>query len=245
MQSISWGPIKADDLLALAEEYLKWSEGNSELRSEAQACGILCYAHAMKGNFDKAQEYSDRRETIYENLKLELLQAWSVFESAAINVLQGKLDEAERQLRRACEISERKHEQAVLPTLVALLADVVCELGDLEEAENLALNARDLGAHDDFLTQIKWRTVHAKVLARSGDCERAESLAREAVELASMTDYIDWHANAVTDLGRVLSACNKPVEARAALNDALALYDAKGFTSGASQARSVMVSLPT
>jgi predicted ATPase/class 3 adenylate cyclase len=243
MQSISWGPITADDLIALATDYLRWALDNSELRSEAQAAGILSYAYAMKGDFERAHAHSARREAIYEELKLEILQAWSVFESSAIDVLQGNLDEARRRLRHACDICERKKEQAVFPTILGLLADVTFEMGDVEEAHALTLKAEELGAHDDYLTQIKWRTVRAKALARSGECEGAEQLAREGVTLAARTEYTDWHANAVTDLARVLSMCNKTVEAGAALDDAVALYEAKGFTSGAAVARALVASL--
>jgi predicted ATPase/class 3 adenylate cyclase len=243
MQSISWGPIKADDLIVLANDYLRWALDNSELRSEAQAAGILSYAYAMKGDFEKAHAHSDRREAIYEELKLEILQAWTVFETSAINVLQGNLDEAHRQLRRACDICDRKEERAVFPTILGLLADVTFELGNFEEALALTLRAEQLGAHDDYLTQIKWRTARAKVLSSSGECESAVHLARDAVALAAQTEYTDWHANATTDLARVLGACGRPAEAQAALDDAVALYEAKGFTSGADIARSLMTSL--
>jgi hypothetical protein len=72
-----------------------------------------------------------------------------------------------------------------------------------------------LGASDDALTQMLWRQVRAKVLARRGDTADAERLAREAVAIGEETDMVDAQGDTYADLGEVLSLADKTDEAAA------------------------------
>jgi mannose/cellobiose epimerase-like protein (N-acyl-D-glucosamine 2-epimerase family) len=62
--------------------------------------------------------------------------------------------------------------------------------------------------------------------ARRGDLEEGERLAREAVALAEETDMLSAHAGALLALADVLALGGR--EARAELEEALALYERKG-----------------
>jgi tetratricopeptide (TPR) repeat protein len=98
----------------------------------------------------------------------------------------------------------------------------------LEEADAWAGRAAELGASDDALTQMLWRQVSAKVLARRGEHVEAEQLAREAVAVGQETDMIDAQGDTHADLAEVLLLAGKPDEAATALEQALARYERKG-----------------
>ena len=85
-----------------------------------------------------------------------------------------------------------------------MLAQAVYAQGQLAEAEQLSLMAADAGAAEDLVTQVIWRGVEAKVLARRGRPKQAESLAREAVALVAPTDLLSHHGDAMLDLAAVL-----------------------------------------
>ena len=75
-------------------------------------------------------------------------------------------------------------ERAFRSTMAASLGLVILEQGRDEEAEGFAELSAQLAASGDLLTQILWRRVRARMLARRGGVEEAEGLAREAVTLA-------------------------------------------------------------
>ena len=87
------------------------------------------------------------------------------------------------------------------------------------------------------MTQVIWRGVKAKVLAREGSCEQAEALAREAVALIEPTDLLSHRGDAMLDLAEVLRTCSRTDESDRAGRAGLALYEQKGNAVGAARAR--------
>jgi hypothetical protein len=95
-------------------------------------------------------------------------------------------------------------------------------------------------ATDDIITQVLWRAVKAKALARDGRCHEGEALAREAIALVEPTDLLSHHGDALVDLAEVLRTCSRPDEARDAVGAAIALYASKGNAAGAARARTII-----
>jgi hypothetical protein len=85
-------------------------------------------------------------------------------------------------------------------------------------------------------SQMRWRQVRAKLLARSGDDLEAERLGREAVSLARETDMLNWHGNALADLADVLAFAGRSADAAAELDRAISLYRLKGNVVSAERA---------
>ena len=81
-----------------------------------------------------------------------------------------------------------------------------------------------------------WRQIRARVLARRGDHATAEELGREAVVLAEATDMLNYHANALADLGEIYVAAGRAGRGRSHLEQALALYERKGNLVAADRA---------
>ena len=87
------------------------------------------------------------------------------------------------------------------------------------------------------LTQIRWRRVRARVLARRAEIQAAEALAREALAIAEATDFVNERADALIDLSHVLEESRRCDEAVAAASGAVHLYELKGNVVAAAAAR--------
>ena len=95
----------------------------------------------------------------------------------------------------------------------------------------------ELGAEDDASTQMQWRGVRAKVLARRGRHADAETLAREAVAICETTDLLDQQGDVYSDLAEVLRLAGDHGGAAAAFDEALARYERKGNLVAAQRTR--------
>ena len=115
-----------------------------------------------------------------------------------------------------------------MSTVAGNLAQALYALDRLDEADAWAGRTEQLGASDDTVTQMLWRQVRAKMLARRGEHAEAARLAREAVAIGEGTDGLNWQGDAYADLAEVLLLSGKGGEARAALEHALQRYERKG-----------------
>ena len=107
-----------------------------------------------------------------------------------------------------------------------MVAHALYELDRLDDADAWASRAVQLGASDDAETEMAWRQVRAKVLARREHAE-AERLAREAVAIGEGTDMLNAQGDAHADLAEVLLLGGKAEESAAALEQALDRYERK------------------
>ena len=90
-----------------------------------------------------------------------------------------------------CRLLEQLGREGFLSERGGVLAQALYALDRLDEAEAWARRAAELGASDDAWTEMLWRHVKAKVLARRGEHAEAERLAREAVAIGDETDQLD------------------------------------------------------
>jgi tetratricopeptide (TPR) repeat protein len=138
---------------------------------------------------------------------------------------------------KGCRLLEELGEKALLSTSAGSLAQALYELDRLDEADVWARRGAELGATDDVTTQMLWRQVSAKVLARRGELEEAERLARDAVSIGAATDMLNQQGDAYADLGEVLLLGGEIDETVAALEQAVERYERKGNLVSAQRAR--------
>jgi tetratricopeptide (TPR) repeat protein len=156
-------------------------------------------------------------------------------------MLAGNPVAAEAELRRDYETLDRLGDRNYISTIAAYLAEALYRQGRYDESGTFATFSADVAAPDDLATQVLWRGVSAKLLARQGELEEAERIAREAVEMSRRADDpIDDQANALMDLGQVLRMAGKHDEAAREAGQALALYEKKGNLVSAAAARRFM-----
>jgi predicted ATPase len=232
--SLWFGPTAADEGIRRCEAMRDQVRDSPE--AEAAILRHLAGLHAMVGRFDLARRLVAASNATYADLGLTLNAATSQNE-AVIELLAGNPAAAEASLRTGYRALEEMGERMFLSTTAAFLARAIFEQGRDAEAEELAeLSARWAG-RGDLLSQMLWRGVRARVLARRREFAVAEELAREAVALAGATDFVNQHADALLDLSHVLEASGRRDEPAAAATRALRLYERKGNVVAAAETR--------
>ncbi len=194
--------------------------------SEAAILRQLACLNAIVGRFALARELIATSNAAYADLGLTLYVASSEHE-AVVELLAGNPAAAERSARAAYRALDEMGERAFRSTMAASLAAVILEQGRDDEAEEFALLSAQLASSGDLTTQVRWRRVRARVLARRADVRAAETLAREALAIAEATDFVNDRADALVDLSHVLEASRRCDEAVAAATGALQLYEQK------------------
>ena len=186
-------------------------------------------ALAMLGRFDEAREIlADSRSVLADRGAGIPLGTTFGIDSVEVERWAGDLAAAAEFGAEGCRVLDQVGEHSILSTAAGLLGQALYALDRLDEAVAWADRARDLGASDDAVTQMLWRQVNAKVLARRGELGAAERLAHEALAVCEKTDFLDAKGDVYTDLAEVLSLAGKSQEAAEALEQALALYERKG-----------------
>jgi predicted ATPase len=231
-ESLTWrasalwfGPTPAAEAIHQCEAMR--AEVRESPESEAAILRQLACLNAIDGRFAIARELIAASNATYADLGLTLYVASSEHE-AVVELVAGNPTAAERSARAAYRALEEMGERAFRSTMAASLAIVILEQGRDEEAEDFAKLSAELAASGDLLTQIRWRRVRARVLARRAEIQSAEALAREALAIAEATDFVNDRADALVDLSHVLEASRRCDDAVAAASEALHLYELKG-----------------
>jgi predicted ATPase/class 3 adenylate cyclase len=232
--SLWFGPTPAGEGIRRCEAMR--AEVRESLESEAAILRQLACLNAIVGRFAIARELIATSNATYADLGLTLYVASSEHE-AIVELLAGNPAAAERSARAAYRALEEMGERAFRSTMAASLAVVILEQGRDEEAEDFAKLSAQLGASGDLLTQVRWRRVRARVLARRAEIRAAEALAREALAIAEATDFVNDHADALVDLSHVLEVSRRCDDAVAAASGALHLYELKGNVVAAAATR--------
>ena len=199
-------------------------------------------ALAMLGRFDEARAIlAEARTELAERGAGIPLASITGMGSVGVELLAGDPAAAAKFGAEGCALFNQLGEQAQLSTAAGLLGQAFYALDRLEDADVSAGRAVELGASDDAYTQMLWRQVRAKVLARRGQHAAAESLAREAVDISERTQMLDMQGNVYADLAEVLSLAGRRHEAAAALREALQRFERKGNLVSAAQTRTRIV----
>jgi predicted ATPase/class 3 adenylate cyclase len=232
--SLWFGPTPADEAIRRCEAMRE--EVRESPESEAAILRHLAGLHAMVGRFELARQLFETSNAAYADLGLTLNAATSQNE-AVVELLAGNPAAAEESLRAGYRALEQMGERMFLSTTTAFLARAIFEQGRDVEAESLADRSARLAGRADLLSQVLWRGVRARVLARRAKFQEAEALAREAVTLAEATDFVNHRADALLDLSHVLEASRGGYESVTATSEALRLYELKGNAIAASATR--------
>jgi class 3 adenylate cyclase/tetratricopeptide (TPR) repeat protein len=217
------GATSVSELLAWLDEQEARGTRSSYLRR------LRGRALARLGRFDEARAIlADVRAELAERGGGIQLGATTGMASVDVELLAGDPAAAAEFGAEGCRLLDELGDKTFQSTAAGWLAQALYALDRLEEADASAGRAAELGASDDAATQMLWRQVRAKVLARRGEHAEAERHAREAVALGEQTDLLDLQGDAYADLAEVLSLAGRPKEATEALEQALARYERKG-----------------
>jgi class 3 adenylate cyclase/tetratricopeptide (TPR) repeat protein len=228
-----------------ALEVIAWVDGQG-LRGASQFMdrSYRAQALAMLGRVEegRAEMAALRADLADRGAAIPLALVYGIG-STALELLVDRPSAAVKFGEEGTRMLEELGERSFLSTAAGNLAQALCAVDRLEEADAWAGRAAELGASDDAITQMLWRQTRAKVLARRGECAEAERLTREAVAIASETDMLNGLGDAYMDLAEVLEVAGKQDEARTALEQALTLYERKGNLVMAERTRTRLAAL--
>ena len=139
----------------------------------------------------------------------------------------GRNDEAEATLREAKAFLDRSGGTGFNSTVTSILATFVAEDGRIDEAAELIENARPMVAPDDFGATVPLGWASALVASAAGDHETAGREIDQALATVSRTDFLNFHADTLRIQGMVLLAAGRDADARAAFDEAVALWEHK------------------
>jgi tetratricopeptide (TPR) repeat protein len=224
--ALTHGPEPADSALAILDRLLPAAPHPRTLMFRAMLLGMLArFEEAWSVALEAHGRVSERTGD------------HGGFALAAIALLQGDYESAERHWRPYCEFLREHNQRSLLSTAAPELGRVLCRLGRHEEAEPLAQLGRELGDRHDIPTQMRWRQAQALVLASRGQDAEAERLAREAVEIGDRTDMLNAQGDAYLDRAEVLRRAGRVEDAVAALEQALDRYHRKNNVAKVFQVR--------
>ncbi len=230
VQAIQLGPTPVADAIGRAHLFLRESEDDRLLTASIlSSLGVLL---AMRGEFGEARTEWSRARALWDELGMTQNRALRAMDGAAIELLAGDVEAAERELRTGYRMFEEIGDMHLRPTIAAYLAAALAQGNRFAEAEKIAQFARSHVWEDDIVTQVMWRVALAQVKASADGTAEAERLARDAVELAAPTDFLELQATALLALARVLREAGSS-EAAGVAAQAQAVYECKGNVVGA------------
>jgi class 3 adenylate cyclase len=235
------GPRTAAEAEARCSELAERAKGHRYIEALSLIGSALCAA--MRGDRERARLLAVRGKQMMEELGSRLGLAGTSQLLGSIESLRGDESAAEREYREGYDLSVELGETGYLSTTACYLGETAYAQGRYGEALRLSEESEQAGASDDVSTQIRWRALRAKVLARQGQLEQAKQLAHDAVQRSRRTDYIDETAQTLGSLAEVFELAGDLPGARSALEEALQLYDQKGNVVSAGRTRDRLASL--
>ena len=227
------GPTPAAEAERTCRRLLEQAEGRADL--QVQLLGTLAYLAGIQGRDEEFAELMGRADRMVDTLHEWL---WLVpVHFAWIALARTEPAAAEQALRPNYEQLKRLGEKSHFCSIATLLAQAVYSGGRYEEARQLAREAARAARPNDVHTQIIWRCVEAKVLARRSEHDAADQLVQEALALAETSDFLHSHTDALEDLAEVLELAGRSREAVSALEEAIQLDERKGNVVSAARAR--------
>jgi DNA-binding SARP family transcriptional activator/tetratricopeptide (TPR) repeat protein len=217
------GPMPADRCLEIIE-----ADVSRVRRPSPDAIAMRGFALAMTGQGEAARSGFEEALSRAQELGAE----WSIvsiqmYWGAALLMVDDD-ENAEEHLRSAVDSLRAMGERSMRSTAVALLAEALYRQDRHDEAMAATVESEETTAVDDLASQMAWRGVRAKLLARAGDLSAAVALAEEAIGFADRTDFVNMAADAHLDHAIVLQLAGDDVGAAAQAEIAGALLASKG-----------------
>jgi tetratricopeptide (TPR) repeat protein len=231
-----FGPAPVAEAGARLEALSVDFEGNPV--AEAGLSRGLAAVRAQQGLFDEARALVARAKATMADRGLRQAGSGIGFISGSVELLAGDVEAAERELRDSLDSLRDLGLESRGGALAIMLARVLRMQARDDEAEDLTRPWADSRSWEDW--NFTHPAIRATILAGRGELVEAERLARVATNRSEQSDFLNWRGDVLLDLAEVLWTAGKPDEARAAVEDALRLYEQKGNLVSAGRARRLL-----
>ena len=236
------GPRPVEEAIARCQELREQLDRDEA--ADAAFLESLAQLEAMRGRFDEARTLIASSIEIRSRLGLEALSLkYAAISLGMIELLADEPEAAAAIFRDAYEAAQQIGHDELVVNAAGLLIEALLAGDRVDDAEELVPAAQQAEAGDAVAPRVRSRSARAKVLARKGDVAAGVALARDAVDLTRATDDLNLQGSALLALADVLAAGGRDVDARAAADEALELYERKGNIVSAEAARRLVAEL--
>jgi class 3 adenylate cyclase/tetratricopeptide (TPR) repeat protein len=236
-----WGPTHGDDTLRLCDDI---AAATASVRLQALTQLVRGCALGGFGRLDEGRREVAEGRRLLHDLGDRIWQSGTSMIEAELELYAGDLERAFRELAAGRAVLEEAVDTGYLATIMGFQAHVCAELGRDDEALRYAAEADATSQADDFEPHARARIVRALVCARRGEIATAERELAEAAELIEPRDYVILQLDFAFAHAEVARRADRPAEARAALERAIAVAEAKGHALAVDRARGELATLP-
>jgi predicted ATPase/class 3 adenylate cyclase len=232
---ITGAPIPVEQSLARVEALIASCGDDPVLQAAMTRYRSLLLA--MAGRFEESRACERTARPILEEANLESLSWGSLGTAASAMRISGDLEGAARYMEerwRAYPVESGKTQKIAIGAAQGL-ANIYCESGRWQEAEQLVALATSYGDDDGLLN------ARAHLAAHHGRFEEALTLAHRFVEQRKQTEDLSDRAEAWLVLAKVERAAGLVAEADGSLNAAIRLYERRGNVAGIARARAAVL----
>ena len=178
---------KARRLIERANEL---AQESGSLRHQAWARRGRAHVHLLLGELDEAQAALEEARELFEEAGATTHNARTLMVMSDVAARKGEPARAEGLLRDASRLLKPVGDRGTLCEVQRRLAQVLVTLGKVDEAERVALQARETVGPEDQASRATTRMSLGLVRAAQGRDEEAEALLREAVQVLDGTDFL-------------------------------------------------------
>jgi tetratricopeptide (TPR) repeat protein len=143
----------------------------------------------VKGELDAAETLFEDLRSSASELGIDAIVAAALFKLGRIAAVKGDHKRGEKLLREAVRMTAARGDRGLLSDAQAGLVQALVDVGKLEEAERLALEAKANVVPEDSMGAVATASSLGAVRAAQGRDDEAEDLLRSAVSLARDTDF--------------------------------------------------------
>ena len=176
--------LELDDAERLLTRALELAGESGSVRARIGTSATYGIFLMVKGELDAAETVFEEVRTSASELGLGSSEAHVLLKLAKLARVREDHKRAEKLLREALRITVARGDRAILPEYQAALAMTLVDVGKIEEAERLALEARENVVRQDPQGVILTTTAVGAVRGAQGRYEEARDLLVTALELA-------------------------------------------------------------
>ena len=171
--------------------------------------------YLLRGNLEQAEEASQEAVRLFSEAGAAWAAARAMTIAAWTSWGSGDLIKAEKRFRESIRTLKPLGDRAALCESQRGLAQLLIELGRIDEAERFALEARETVGPTDVTSLSTTSTALGMVRAAQGRDVEAEALLRDAIDIIAPTDFREAELEALRSLAQFLRARGRDDEADA------------------------------
>jgi tetratricopeptide (TPR) repeat protein len=181
--------LELDEAELLVTRALELAGESGSVRARVSATLAYGWFLTVKGELGAAETVVEEVRATSAELGVEPVVAAALLKLGWISRLRGDYKRSEKFLREALRIVTARGDRGILPDVQAALAETLADLGKVDEAERLAMEARANTGPHDLGCMVSATTAMAVVRHAQGRDPEADELFRSALGLAQESEF--------------------------------------------------------